>query len=104
MKLPKIRNRYCPHCKKATEHKVEMYKAAGKRSTLSRGSIGRAKRRGQGRGVGNKGKWGSKPAISKWKRTGAKISKKTTLKYTCKECKKSTQQNKGFRAKRVEFQ
>ena len=102
--MPKLTKRYCPKCKKSTQQKIEMYKSAGKRSTLSRGSIQRAKRRGLGRGVGNKGKWGSKPAISKWKRTGAKISKKTTLKYTCTECKKSTQQNKGFRTKRVEFE
>ena len=63
----------------------------------------RAKLRGQGRGAGNKGKWGSKPAISKFKRTGAKISKKTTLRFACKECKKTIQQNQGFRAKKVEF-
>lgn len=103
MKVPKTRKRYCPYCKKATEQKVEQYKSMGKRSALSRGSIQRAKRRGLGRGAGNKGKWGSKPAISKWKRTGAKISKKTTFKYTCKECKKSTQQNHGIRSKKVEF-
>jgi ribosomal protein L44E len=103
MKIPKITNRYCPKCKKATEHKIEMYKVAGKRGSLSKGSIGRAKKRGLGTGHGNLGKWGSKPAISKWKRTGAKSSKKSALKYTCKECKKSTQQKSGFRAKKFEF-
>ncbi|HLC58276.1 MAG TPA: 50S ribosomal protein L44e [Candidatus Nanoarchaeia archaeon] len=103
MKIPKAMNRYCPKCKKATEQKVDFYKAMGKRSTLSRGSIARAKKRGQGRGAGNKGKWGSKPAISKWKRTGAKGSKKSLLKYTCKVCNKSTQQKQGFRAKKFEL-
>lgn len=95
--------RYCPKCKQSTEQKVEMYKSGGKRGSLSRGSIARAKKRGQGRGSGNKGKWGSKPAINKWKRTGAKGSKKTTVKFTCKICNKATQQAQGWRAKKMEF-
>ncbi len=103
MKIPRTLNRYCPHCKKATEHKVEIYKATGKRGSLSRGSIQRARKRGLGRGVGNLGKWGSKPAISRWKRTGAKSSKKSTLQYRCKVCNKATQQKAGFRTKRLEF-
>ena len=103
MKLPKTTKRYCPKCKKSTEQKIEFYKSGGKRNSLSRGSIERAKKRGQGRGVGNKGKWGSKPPITQWKRTGAKSSKKSTIKYTCKVCNKSTQQSKGFRAKKLEF-
>lgn len=103
MKLPKIVKKYCPHCKKATEHKVELYKTTGKRGSLSRGSIPRARKRGLGRGVGNRGKWGSKPAIGKWKRTGAKTSKKTTLQYVCKICNKAFQQYRGFRAKKIEF-
>ncbi len=104
MKMPKLCNRYCVKCNKATEHKIEMYKTGGKRGSLSRGSIPRARRRGLGRGVGNLGKWGSKPAINKWKRTGAKTSKKSTLQYACKICKKKSQQSGGFRAKKFEFQ
>lgn len=103
MKIPKQIKRYCPKCNKATEHKVDQYKSAGKRGSLSHGSIVRARKRGQGRGAGNKGKWGSKPAISKFKRTGAKISKKTTLRYRCTVCKKATQQSKGTRTKKVEI-
>ena len=104
MKFPKTVKRYCKNCNKTTEHKVDLYKSAGKRGSLSRGSISRARKRGLGRGAGNKGKWGSKPAISKFKRTGAKLSKKTTLRYNCSICKKSSQQKKGFRAKKMEFQ
>jgi len=104
MKLPKIKKKFCPWCNKSTEHKIDQYKSGTKRGSLSRGSISRAKLRGQGMGVGNKGKWGSKPAISKFKRTGAKISKKTTLRYTCKICSKTIQQSQGYRAKKVEFQ
>ena len=103
MKLPKTLKRYCPHCNKNTEQKVELYKSSGKRGSLSRGSIARARRRGLGRGIGNLGKWGSKPAISKWKRTGSKGSKKSTLQYACKVCGKKTQQYSGFRAKKLEF-
>lgn len=104
MKLPKTTKRYCKHCNKTTEHKVEQYKSVGKRGSLSHGSIQRARKRGLGKGYGNLGKWGSKPAISKFKRTGAKGSKKTTLKYTCAICKKATQQSAGFRAKKIEIQ
>ncbi|HIH25155.1 50S ribosomal protein L44e [Candidatus Woesearchaeota archaeon] len=103
MKMPKSKRRFCPKCKNYTEQKVEMAKVTGKRGSLSHGSIQRARKRGQGRGAGNKGKWGSKPAISKFKRTGAKISKKTAFKYTCKVCNKATQQSQGFRTKKVEF-
>ena len=102
MKYPKKINRYCKYCKKYSEHKVGEVKNK-ERGALKHGSIQRAKKRGLGVGMGNKGKWGSKPAISKFKRTGAKISKKTAFKYTCKVCNKATQQSQGFRTKKVEF-
>ena len=106
MKLPKEKKRYCKHCKKSTKHKVGLVKAEGRSAThsLSHGGKHRAKRRGLTRGYGNKGKWGSKPAISKFKRTGAKVSKKIILKYTCQDCKKSSQSSQGFRAKRTVFE
>lgn len=103
MKIPKQIKRYCVKCKKTTDQKVDQYKSAGKRGSLSHGSIARARMRGQGRGAGNTGKWGSKPAISKFKRTGAKISKKTLLRYTCTVCKKMNQQSAGIRTKKVEI-
>jgi len=88
MKIPKITKRYCPYCKKQTEQKIKSVGTGGKRGTLTRGSLTRAKKRGLGRGIGNKGKWGSKPAITKNKRK-AKTTKKTNIMYTCKECGKS---------------
>ena len=103
MKLPKITKKYCRFCKTSTEHKIDQYKSAGKRGSLKRGSLQRGKKRGLGVGYGNKGKWGSKPAISKYKRTGAKISKKTTLRFKCNICSKSSQQPYGIRAKKVEI-
>ena len=90
MKIPKTKRTYCPSCKKHTGFKVYQTKTGSKRGSLKRGSINRAKKRGLGTGYGNLGKYGSKPAISKWKRSGAKSSKKIVLKLTCNECTKST--------------
>ena len=104
MKLKKTIKRYCKFCRHHTEQKITLGKTGTKRGALKHGSLERAKKRGLGVGFGNKGKWGSKPAISKFKRTGAKTSKKTNIKYTCLICKKSTIQRKGIRAKKVEME
>ncbi len=97
MKIPKKTNRYCPSCKKKTEHKIKLVSTGAKRGTLTRGSISRAKSRGLGRGIGNKGKWGSKPAVTKFKRK-TKTTKKTNIMYSCGVCGKSHYQKKGIRA------
>jgi|SRR3989344_2331086 len=99
MKIPKITKRYCPKCKKHTEQKISIVKTGAKRGSLKRGSIQRALKRSVP-GTGNKNRWGSKPA--KPKRTGAKGSKKTNLKYTCSICKKATIQSSGIRSKKIE--
>lgn len=101
MKLPKTVNRFCPYCKKHTEHKISQNKKKAA-SSLSHGSKQRARKRGKARGKGNLGRY-SKPAVTQFKQTGKKITKKTDLRYECKECKKTHVQRKGFRAKRVEF-
>ena len=93
--------RLCKHCKKHTEHKVAQNKKKSP-SSLKRGSKYRARLRGSARGVGSLGRY-SKPAVTKFKRTGAKTTKKTDLRYTCIECNKMTSQAYGIRAKRVEF-
>jgi large subunit ribosomal protein L44e len=89
MKIPKTKKTYCPSCRKHTEFKVYQTKTGANRGSLKKGSIKRAKKRGRGVGFGNLGKWGSKPAVSKWKRAGAKTSKKLILKLSCKICSKS---------------
>ena len=99
MKLPKETNRFCPYCNKQTKQKIKIISTGGKRGTLTRGSISRAKKRGLGRGIGNKGKWGSKPAVSKFKRK-TKTNKKTNIMYTCSVCKKS-KYRQGRRNKRA---
>ncbi|MBU3906773.1 MAG: hypothetical protein KKA64_00820 [Nanoarchaeota archaeon] len=100
MKIPKTTNRFCPHCNKKTEHKIKNISSGAKRGALKRGSIIRAKSRGRGVGMGNKGKWGSKPAVSKFKRK-SKTTKKTNIMYTCQVCKKSKYQKTGERAGKV---
>ncbi|MGD9276040.1 MAG: 50S ribosomal protein L44e [Candidatus Pacearchaeota archaeon] len=99
MKLPKLTNRYCPYCKKKTDQKIKIVGTGGKRGTLTRGGKSRARLRGLGRGIGNLGKWGSKPAVTKFKRK-TKTTKKTNIMYTCQVCKKS-KYRQGRRNKRT---
>ncbi len=101
MKIPKAMKRLCRTCKTHTEHKVAQNKKRSS-SPLSKGSKYRARKRGLARGVGSLGRY-SKPAVTKFKRTGAKNTKKTDLRYTCNVCKKSSMQKSGIRAKKVEF-
>ncbi len=101
MKLPKNKKRYCPYCKKHTEHSVSPARKKTP-SSLTYGSKTRARKRGRARGKGNLGRY-SKPAISKFKMTGKKATKKTDLRYQCRVCKKTHVQRKGFRSKRLEF-
>lgn len=74
----------------------------GQPSSLTYGSKTRARMRGKARGMGNLGRY-SKPAVTKFKMTGKKQTKKTDLKFQCAECKKFHLQRKGFRAKRLEI-
>ncbi len=99
MKIPKETKRFCPYCNKKTTQKIKIISTGGKRGTLTRGSISRAKKRGLGRGIGNKGKWGSKPAVSKFKRK-TKTNKKTNIMYVCSVCKKA-KYRQGRRNKRA---
>ena len=101
MKLTKNVKRFCKKCKKHTDHKILQSKKKAPRS-LSKGSKVRARRRGRARGTGNLGRY-SKPAITKWKMTGKKSTKKVDLRYECGTCKKMSVQRKGFRAKKIEF-
>ena len=104
MKFPKTCNRYCPFCKKHTEHSITQAKKRTPGSThpMSHGSKLRIQKRGKCTGYGNLGKL-SKGAMGKWKRYGKKSSKKTDFRYECKVCKKKHTQRKGFRTKKIEF-
>ena len=101
MKFPKTVVHYCKHCKKHTKMKVSQAKKRNA-SPFSRGSKVRAKLRGLAKGMGNKGRY-SRKAISQFKMTGKKVTKKTDLRYQCEVCKKTTVQGRAYRAKKVEF-
>ncbi len=73
-----------------------------KANPLSRFGLRRLLDRGLKRGAGNQGKF-SKPPIKNWKSTGKKTTKKTDLRYTCPECKKTSVQSKGVRVKKIEL-
>ena len=102
MKLPKTTKRLCKNCKTHTEHNIKQAKrrTPGAAHPLAKSAKSRT---GFGKGAGNLGKYGSKPAIGKFKMTGAKTTKKLDLRYECKTCKKSSVQSSGVRAKKVEF-
>jgi len=102
MKVPKAVKRLCPYCRKHTDHKVTQAKkkTPGSSHPLSKGS---QKRRVFDKGLGNLGTRGSKPALSKFKMTGAKQTKKTDFRYECSVCKKQHIQKKGKRAKKIEL-
>lgn len=104
MKIPKSKNMFCPKCGKHTSHSVSQAKSAGRSKThpMSRGSRSRMRKRGLDRGYGNKGRT-SKGAVSSWKMTGAKGSKKVDLRFKCNECGKIMVQGHGFRVKKLEF-
>ena len=101
MKIPQQKKHYCKFCKTHTIHKVIQVKGKD-RGSLKRGSITRARKRGLSRGFGNLGRY-SRSAISQFKRTGAKISKKTNIKFKCTICNKETVNHHNIRTKRLEF-
>lgn len=103
MKLPKTTKRYCSKCKTHTEQKITTAKRRTAGSAHPLAQFGK-KRAEYGKGHGNLGRYGSKPAVGNFKMTGKKGSKKTDLRYQCVECKRITTQAQGIRAKRVEFQ
>jgi ribosomal protein L44E len=98
MKIPKKTTRYCPKCKKRTEQKIDLVSTGGKRGTLKRGSLERAKKRGI-MGKGNHGKR-SRPAIKSWKRKTKTTTRKVLI-YTCQECKKSRHAKKSRRVSKI---
>ena len=101
MKVPKAIKRFCRKCKTHTEHKVTQSKKKTA-SSLTYGSKVRVRLRGKARGHGNLGRY-SRAAVTKWKMTGKKSTKKTDFRYQCVQCKKTSTQAQGVRAKRIEL-
>lgn len=102
MKVPKQIKRYCPKCKQHTDQKVAQAKrrTPGSAHPLAKSQKVRSR---FGKGMGNLGKYGSKPAVSKFKMTGKKTSKKTDFRYQCNVCKKIQVSSGGKRARKVEI-
>ncbi|MCS7134301.1 MAG: 50S ribosomal protein L44e [Candidatus Pacearchaeota archaeon] len=100
MKFPKETRRYCPYCKKHTKHTISILSAGRQRGSLRRGSLARARKRGLGRGKGNLGRWGSKRAVSKWKRR-IKSTQRKVLLYKCQECGKIKGKSQGIRTSKI---
>ena len=105
MKIPKEIKRLCKTCKKHTQHKIAQAKNRGKNATntMTRGSKSRLQSRGLWRGAGNHGSY-SRPPIKNRKMCGKKRSKKSDLRYTCAECRKTSVQSSGFRATKMLFE
>tara|TARA_Y100000310_G_scaffold342614_1_gene446578 strand:- start:1714 stop:2031 length:318 start_codon:yes stop_codon:yes gene_type:complete len=99
LKIPKTRKTFCPKCKTQTEHTITIAKKRD-RGTLKAGSLARLGARGRGKsGFGNHGSK-SRKAISAFKRTGAKTSHKSDLRFKCSVCKK-TQVKSSIRSKKL---
>ncbi|RLE95362.1 MAG: 50S ribosomal protein L44e [Thermoprotei archaeon] len=90
MKVPRVIRTYCPRCRKHTEHTVSLYKH-GKRRSLAQGERRYAAKK---KGYGSK----RKPEQKRF----AKVTKKQTLKLTCRVCG-YTYHKKGIRLKRIEI-
>ncbi len=101
MKLPKETKRYCPYCKKHTIQTVDTAKQKSRSSAhpMSRYGDSRVRARGQRRGLGNLGRF-SKPAIKSWKRK-TKVTRRISIVYKCKECKKMKGIKKAIRSSRI---
>lgn len=103
MKLPKETKRYCPYCRKHTLHSIDTAKQNARSSAhpLSRWSPTRTRLRNYRTGMGNLGRF-SRPAVKSWKRK-TKVTRRITINYKCKECKKTHNIKKAIRTGRIEI-
>lgn len=101
MKLPKETKRYCPVCKKHTTQTISTQKQKARSAThpLSRGSLFREHSRGVRSGYGNMGRR-SRKGPKDWKRK-TKITKRITVQYTCKDCKKTLVASSAYRTSKI---
>ena len=92
MNIPKLQTRFCPFCRKHTEHELRRVSGGKKKSLLASGQR-RFKRKMKG--------FGSFPKSNPKDR--AKPTKKIDIRYKCKVCGKEHSIGKGWRAKKFEF-
>ena len=91
MKIPKLQRRFCPVCRKYTEHGIEEAKRKPRRTDS----------RGQRRFLRKLEGYGSFPKENPKGRE--KPTRKLDLRYKCKECGKAHAIGKGFRVKKTEW-
>ena len=103
MKLPKETRRYCPYCKKHTIQTIATAKQKSRSSAhpLSRWGNTRVKSRSYKSGYGNLGRF-SKPAV-KDRKMKTKLTKRISIVFQCKECKKMKNLSKAIRSSRIEI-
>ena len=91
MKFPQKVNIYCPHCRKHTEHAVEIAKRKTRGAMTHGQRIFLRKMKG----------YGSFPKENPGKRE--KPTRKMDLRYKCTVCGKKTMHGQGFRVKKFEL-
>jgi large subunit ribosomal protein L44e len=92
MKMPKVQKRYCPFCRRHTEHEVSRVGGSKKKRKLAEGQR-RFLRKLKG--------YGSFPKSNPKGR--AKPTRKLDLRYKCRECGKAHTIGEGFRVKKFEL-
>jgi len=92
MDAPKMQNRFCPYCRKHTQHEVKRVGVRKIKRMLASGQR-RFKRKMRG--------FGSFPKTNP--RDRAKPTRKLDLSYVCKVCGKAHNIGKGFRVKKFEL-
>ena len=103
MKLPKETRRYCPYCRKHTIHSIDTVKQKARSSAhpMSRWGNTRTKLRNYRAGMGNLGRF-SKPAV-KDRKMKTKVTRRISVSFKCKECKKMHNIKKAIRSGRIEI-
>lgn len=91
MKIPKVQRRYCPFCKKHTEHTIEEAKRKQRRQDTKSQRRFLRKLKGYGSFPKENPKGREKP------------TKKLDLRFKCKVCNKKHPIGEGFRIKKAEF-
>lgn len=93
MKIPKKTRRYCPYCKKHTEHKVIRVKSKPRPKTKKK-ALKKGVRRHWKKTSGYKGS--ASPKVNP-----VKTTKKVNLMFECKECNKKHYKQNPVRSKKV---
>ena len=92
MIIPKMQKRYCPFCRKHTEHTVEEAKRRPRKQASKSQRRFLRKLKGYGSFPKENPKGREKP------------TRKTDFRYKCSSCGKKHTLGKGYRIKKIEFE